>query len=269
MNSVASSRPDHSPANETLSRRTARMVAFGFVGIVALAPALYVQAIAGGPTFGLSPVALAVLSLIQPTILLAIAALVGARAAPRVGLTSHVHDLGFGRDALRASLSRARRAVLLGLGVGMVIVVLDLVFAPFVGPELAEASSSDSLAVVLASAPMRFLYGGITEELLLRWGLLSALAWIGWRLTGRRAEPGAGVMWTTIVLAAIVFGIGHLPALAAQVTLTPTVVVRTVALNAIGGVAFGWLYWTDSLEAGMIAHASTHVVLLGVAVLSV
>jgi membrane protease YdiL (CAAX protease family) len=32
-----------------------------------------------------------------------------------------------------------------------------------------------------------------------------------------------------------------------------------VALNAIGGIVFGWLYWRRSLEAAMVAHASAHV----------
>lgn len=37
----------------------------------------------------------------------------------------------------------------------------------------------------LAFAPVRFLYGGITEELLLRFGLMSALVLAGWYVTGR------------------------------------------------------------------------------------
>jgi hypothetical protein len=32
-----------------------------------------------------------------------------------------------------------------------------------------------------------------------------------------------------------------------------------VLLNALGGVLFGWLFWRRSLEAAMVAHATTHV----------
>jgi membrane protease YdiL (CAAX protease family) len=35
--------------------------------------------------------------------------------------------------------------------------------------------------------------------------------------------------------------------------------VRTVLLNALGGVLFGWLFWRRSLEVAMVAHAAFHV----------
>ena len=63
-----------------------------------------------------------------------------------------------------------------------------------------------------------------------------------------------------IILAALLFGVGHLPATALIVPLTPVVIARAIVLNGIGGLLFGWLYWRRSLEAAMIAHATFHVV---------
>lgn len=98
------------------------------------------------------------------------------------------------------------------------------------------------------------------EELLLRWGMMTLLLWIGWRVVLRgQGRPGPALVWTANILAALLFGIGHLPALAAMVTLTPLIVVRTVLLNALGGVIFGWLFWRRNLETAMVAHAATHV----------
>lgn len=272
MDSVESVREDRQSVSETFARRTVRMFVFGLVGIIGLGVTLYLQATTGIPTGGLSPTLFAVLSLIQPTILLAVAALIGTWAAPRVGLTSFVHERGFTREVLTSVQSQVLRAVVFGLGVGVLLVVLDFVFLSFVTPELSAVSnqsSADILTLTLASIPARFLYGGITEEILLRWGLLSLLAWLGWRLTGQQDTPRDGIMWTAILLAAFVFGLGHLPATAAQLPLTPAIVIRTVLLNAIGGIVFGWLYWTDSLEASMIAHGSAHVILLGAALLTI
>ena len=67
------------------------------------------------------------------------------------------------------------------------------------------------------------------------------------------------MVWTAIVLAALLFGIAHLPAMAALVALTPLIVIRTVLLNALGGLLFGWLFWQRSLEVAMVAHAAFHV----------
>jgi membrane protease YdiL (CAAX protease family) len=69
-------------------------------------------------------------------------------------------------------------------------------------------------------------------------------------------------MWFAIIIAAVLFGIGHLPALAQSVGLTPALIARTVLLNAIAGVILGWLYWQRSLEAAMVGHAAFHVPLV-------
>ncbi|MDZ5810800.1 CPBP family intramembrane glutamic endopeptidase [Halorubrum sp. AD140] len=121
---------------------------------------------------------------------------------------------------------------------------------------------------LLTSVPMRLLYGGITEEILLRWGVMAPIAFVCWRLRNRLRErtktPPAAVMWVAFVASAVAFGAGHLPALASTVDLTTALVLRTVLLNAVVGVALGWLFWRRSLETAIVAHAAFHVVLVGV-----
>jgi membrane protease YdiL (CAAX protease family) len=99
---------------------------------------------------------------------------------------------------------------------------------------------------------------------------MSALALGGWVLAGRRGDaPGPGVAWAAIGVSAVLFGVGHLPALAQAVGLTPALIARTVLLNAVAGVAFGWLYWRRSLEAAMVAHAAFHVPLVALSLVQV
>ena len=38
-------------------------------------------------------------------------------------------------------------------------------------------------------------------------------------------------------------------------------VARTVLLNAVAGVVFGWLYWKRGLEMAMLAHFGGDLVL--------
>ena len=68
-------------------------------------------------------------------------------------------------------------------------------------------------------------------------------------------------MWFALLVAAVLFGAGHLPAAAKIWPLDGVVIARTLLLNGIGGVAFGWLYWKRGLEAAMIAHFSADIVL--------
>lgn len=106
------------------------------------------------------------------------------------------------------------------------------------------------------------LYGGITEELLTRFGLLSLLAFAGWRiLTPTAPAPPGYVVWTAIVLAAVLFGAGHLPATAKVADLTPRVISRALLLNGLAGVLFGWLFWQFGLVAAMVSHFTTDLVI--------
>ncbi|WP_442961064.1 CPBP family glutamic-type intramembrane protease [Pseudogracilibacillus sp. SO30301A] len=52
-----------------------------------------------------------------------------------------------------------------------------------------------------------------------------------------------------IILATFLFGIGHLPAVAQTYgELSALLVVRTVLLNGLLGLWFGYLYWKKGLE---------------------
>jgi hypothetical protein len=139
-------------------------------------------------------------------------------------------------------------------------------FAPALVRDLSERFNPPLFA--------RVLYGGMTEEVLLRWGLMTAMAWLAWRfLQGadqdgdrrRGAERGGAVhpalVWGAIAASAFVFGLGHLP-LAFHLAggLDLTIVLFVTGLNAAFGLLFGWLFWRWGLEAAMISHAVTHMV---------
>ena len=52
-----------------------------------------------------------------------------------------------------------------------------------------------------------------------------------------------------------------LPAAAQVWGLDAMVVARTVLLNAVAGIAFGWLYWKRGLEMAVLAHFGADLVL--------
>ncbi len=72
----------------------------------------------------------------------------------------------------------------------------------------------------------------------------------------------AAVLWIANIGAAVLFGLGHLPAVAALGwPMDPLVITRAVVLNGLAGVVFGWLYWRRGLESAMLAHFSADMVL--------
>jgi membrane protease YdiL (CAAX protease family) len=254
------------------ARGAVALYVLGMIGVAALA--IYsVPSLRAIPELAvLSYPTLVLIAAANSTILLAVFVALGAATAPRTGLHSHVFAWASGGspdwDAFRRSLPLA---VGLGAVLFVLVAVIDVAFAPFTELESVNpVGDAAALEDLLASIPMRLLYGGITEEILLRWGVMAPIAFVLWwvrnRIDKRMEEPPAAVLWVAIVASAVAFGVGHLPALASTFDLTPALVVRTVLLNAIVGVALGWLFWRRSLETAMVAHAAFHVVLVGVSV---
>lgn len=141
------------------------------------------------------------------------------------------------------------------------IVACWLLFRPFLDAEFVVRSEAFNK---LIPAAVRFLYGGLTEEVLLRWGMMTFLAFLFWQLFGRRAErPGRLAFVAAITISALLFGVGHLPIaslLAGGLNVPLTLFVITA--NSIFGIVAGFLYWRLGLESAMIAHIFAHVVLL-------
>jgi membrane protease YdiL (CAAX protease family) len=205
--------------------------------------------------------ALVALSMINPVLYLAGMTALGAWLAPKLGLRSLVAARPSAGTPLRPQLHTAAPiAVAIGLALSALTILLDAAFQPFLSPEWTEAAAEMPEPGGLAALVSGLLYGGIAEEIMLRWGVLSFFAWAAWRLFQRgKGVPSRAAMWTSIVLAALLFGAGHLPAAAALAPLDSVLVLRVISLNALGGLFFGWLFWRYHLEAAMLAHASAHM----------
>lgn len=212
------------------------------------------------------PVVIA-LQMIQTGILFAILIFAGLFFASRVGLGAPILDAATRGEPVGQQV-RALLPLSITLGSLGTLVVLGLeyfVFQPAMARELGQTAEALNLWTSQPAAWKGFLasfYGGIAEEVQLRLFLMSFLVWLGRFLNKTAAgKPTSAVIWIANVLAALLFGLGHLPVVASLVPLTPLVVARTTLLNGLLGVVFGWLYWKRGLEAAMISHFSADILL--------
>jgi membrane protease YdiL (CAAX protease family) len=137
----------------------------------------------------------------------------------------------------------------------MTIVLISALFTAFLPEEFVALNSKFK-----PNAAMRLLYGGITEEILMRYGLMTFVVWGLYKIF---SKLHAAVYWAGILIAALVFAFGHLPvAFAAVAHPSATLLAYIILGNLPGGIIFGWLYWQKGLESAMLAHIFTHVVLL-------
>ncbi len=206
-------------------------------------------------------------TVLQTAVMYAIAIFGGMFFASRVGLGTPILYAATQGESV-ADRVRAILPLSIIIGVLGTLVLMGLEFFYFQPAMLKEIGNSAAVLNLRTSQPAAWkgflasFYGGIVEEVLLRLFVMSFLVWLG-RFISKTAEgkPTTGVIWTANILAAVLFGLGHLPAIAPLVPLTPLVITREVVLNGLLGIVFGWLYWKRGLEAAMISHFSADLVL--------
>jgi membrane protease YdiL (CAAX protease family) len=198
--------------------------------------------------------------IIQNTIMFAFIIFIGLILAKKVGFGLPILESWLeGREV--KSYLKSILGISIGLGIlaGILMIGLDYLFS-FAGVTINIAQSS--INPPLWQGFLASFYGGINEEILLRLFLMTLLVWIFFKIKKTaEGKPIKAGIWLAIILAAVIFGIGHLPTVMAVTTLTPLLIVRTIILNAVGGIIFGWLYWKKGLESAMISHFSADIVL--------
>lgn len=182
--------------------------------------------------------------------------LLGQAFAEKSGLVTNVLSDLLNKEPVKARLKKISGfSALIGLALGMIIIFLEwLFFRPLI-PQLILAVKIPVWQSFLAS-----FYGGITEEIMLRFFLMSLLVWTITRALDKK-EKTETIMWSAIIMAALVFGLAHLPVTAQIVPMTALVIIRSFVLNGLAGIILGYLYWKKGLESAVIAHFSMDIVL--------
>ena len=149
----------------------------------------------------------------------------------------------------------ARGSLKLGALVGIVVGIVLLIALLIAAPHLPGLPFVTEARAALWKRVLVCFYGGIDEEILTRLFLLTVIAWVGARIFQKqKARLSPATFWVANIIAAILFGLGHLPNASMVMHITPTVVALALALNGVAAVSFGYLYWKRGLESAIIAH---------------
>ena len=209
------------------------------------------------------PVIVAI-GIVQNLVLLAVMVFVGLKLGRTLGLGAPLLESWLYRDSTRRDWKKSLRdGLVVGIAVGLVLLVTLLVLVPLL-PKLPFVAAA---RIAIWKRLLACFYGGIYEELLTRLFLLTLIAWIASKiLRGKAGMLAATPFWIANVVAAILFGLGHLPSASLMMPITPLVVGAALLLNGIAAIPFGLLYRKHGLESAMIAHFSADFVLYVVGV---
>jgi hypothetical protein len=247
---------DMPPRSSAVSRWRLGIVLWllGMPGVVAVVWALYPPLAANAALFPLPLWAIVLLSGLQTAVLLAIAVAMGVWLAPRLGLQAPAVAAWLGGRPVGPALEAQWLPGVLG---GLAGAAWLWALAQVAPSELKPADAGGAMPLVV-----KLLYGGITEELLVRWGVMTLLLWLCWRLGPQRGQglPGRTVVGAAVGASALLFALGHLPAAQAMAgLLTAPLVAFVLAGNTVFGLVAGWLFARRGLEAAVLAHVLAHL----------
>lgn len=203
-----------------------------------------------------TPQTLQYLALVNPTIFLLIAVVIGTLLHDRVGLSVPTISslLKLENPKVRFT-EQVYYGFLIGFLTGVLITLIKIIFQSSIPKEFIDLGNKMKIETIV-----RFGYGGLTEELLLRFGFMTLVVWAVFKITKSLGDP---IYWTGIILSSILFALGHFP-VAFQAVQNPSILLLTYIFvgNSIGGVFFGWLYWRKGLEAAFLGHIFAHVAMI-------
>jgi len=227
-----------------VKRLSLLLVAIGAAGFALSSP--YLLRVLRASPLRLPEAALLALQFAETLLLVAVAAYGGARLCGTAGLDA---------PRLRAIAERRERPpdfasmVIEALAAGSVAAIAARAIVPLSVWQPVQAGFWTRTCAAF--------HGATVEEILLRWGLLTALM-VLFRRTG---IPG---FWPANLLAALALGALHLPVLRLSAApISAGGVFAFLAGNAVLGLTFGWLYRRRGLEAAMFAHGAADVWLQG------
>jgi hypothetical protein len=190
------------------------------------------------------------------TLVFGVATAAGLFLARRVGMPHPFLEQWLGGSNDAPAPGTWRVALIAGLATG--IVTVAIVYGILL-PQAPEWPSE--AAVPLWKRLLVCVYGGINEEVLMRLFLLSLVLWLLQKITRRSARESTHLFWISNVVVALLFGAAYLPAAAKFVTLTPAVAGTILAVKGVSGLVFGHLCWRRGLEAAMLAHFVSDILL--------
>ena len=225
-------------------------------GVAALRERIEAAAARSGqamPPYGV----IVLLQAIQSLVLVALATAGGVAASSRTGITAPVLEAIISGTGVRALIAdRAPQVVLVGvLGAIPLVGAYELVFRRIIDAETIDAV--DTLRRRLGIGA-RLLYGGIVEEVLVRWGVMNLVLWGISALAGGVTTTW---IWVANVIAGVVFAVMHLPSLLqAGGKASKPAVTAIITINLGAGLVFGWLFATFGVVAAMVGHMLFHLV---------
>lgn len=112
----------------------------------------------------------------------------------------------------------------------------------------------DSHPVPIWAKSLASIYGAFNMEVLCRLFLFTLIFFLLIHCFKNHMKYRFYLIWASIIITAIIFGVGHLLISLKIDSMSEENIFRTLMLNSVGGITYGILYSSKGFWTGVLAH---------------
>jgi hypothetical protein len=192
-----------------------------------------------------------ILTMLNPTILLVLFTFIGFKFADRFQLNTPIIDEILHSGRINIKYEELIRCFIYGFITSLFFLLLKKLFSPLLPNTFFVFENENSINPITS-----ILYGGITEELIARYGIMTSLV----LLLSYFSKKNMILYYIPILISALIFAILHLPALFAFINdINSVLIIYIIIGNFSFGIVAGWLFWKKGLEYSVFVHMSVHI----------
>lgn len=216
---------------------------------------IYLQIL--GDTVQTTPHQFVLSSLIQPLLLGIIAIYFGHRYASKVKLRSILTEKIENR--LPVNNYTLKDSVPFIVSSAVIVALFELSFDFIFQNWLPEIFQPQFSVPTIAQTMSSLFYSGVAQEMLLRWGVMTAIIYVlstkGKRITEMHYYIG-------IVFTAVLYAFSQYNNIFGYVDLSFVLILRILLLSGLAGILYGWIYKTFHFEAAVLSHVLANTIII-------
>lgn len=207
-----------------------------------------------------NPSQYALMSLLQPLLLGIVAIYFGHRYVEHIGLRSLVQEKLEERQIVTGDKRFTfKDSIPFVVTFAVIIAIFEMGFDVVFQNFLPEVYQPNFQVPSVAQALSSIFYGGVAQEILLRWGIMAAVIYI---LSAKGENLNEWNRTIGIIFTAILYAFAQYSTGVPFVDVSFIIIVRILLTTGLAGILYGWLFTTFHFEAAVVSHVLANVLVI-------
>jgi hypothetical protein len=198
---------------------------------------------------------ISIFALVQSVVMLLIMTIAGSVVSQRTGLNAPILEaLLKGKEGVSALIPILLPSILFSFSGLIIFCALYQLLAKYVlDKQSVKAMAKLRTAIGISGC---VLYGGISEEIIARWGLMNLVTFFALMFV----QKSTVIIWISLFMSSFIFALGQFPTyIAAGCSQSRPFLYSFLVLSLSQSLLFGYLFWQYGLICCILAHMLFHL----------